>query len=111
LGAGSSLEAQYNLKGARPAGHYSVVVKGITNGADTNLRADVIWRRPGQPDQTLGSLAGVPQGVTDHAVPFVDNGFDAPAIDAHTGDALILKVTHVAGTRQFIAVFTGMTIP
>jgi hypothetical protein len=111
LGAGSSLEAQYALKGPRPAGHYSVLVKAITNAPDANVRADVIWRQPGQPDQVLGTLTGTSPGASDHAVPYVDDGFDGPAIAAKAGDVLVLKVTHIAGTRQLIAVFTSMTIP
>jgi hypothetical protein len=85
-----------------------VVARGYTSAADAELSADLIVRRAGQPDQSLGTLSSTPQAPSFFLKAYISGVINIPE---QTGDALVLHVTYLRGSAVFTVLETKLTIP
>lgn len=126
MGVGDSLEAQFPLRAAVPAGTWRIVGDGLVAGpiaVSATVRFDLLLRGPSDPGGGLRFLSFQNRFVRD---PSPERKFSAvrysasaegPRLEVNPGDRLVLRVTSVdaEGSASFIVngdgKLTGGEIP
>lgn len=97
MGVGDSQEARYELKGALPAGTWSLRITPVSRGP--TLHADVVLKRAGAAEQIVFSAdtnVGAGQALIEGSI---DVSMPAAAFVASCGDTLLVRVRLVAAPQ------------
>jgi hypothetical protein len=111
LRAGGSLQIFYKLPGSLPAGAYHIHADADTQSTDAKLHADLLYRKVGAADVTIGGIDSTPQPPGFHLQPWLDGTLNEPALSAQAGDGLVVRINYVTGTGDFTVIETSLTIP
>lgn len=85
---------------------------GFQPSGDATLHAELLWRRSGQPDQTLATADSMGMAGADGGIPGnIDTMLQVGATPAQCGDLLVLRVKMTAGTDGYIEFGATLSVP
>jgi hypothetical protein len=117
---GDSLEIPYRLRGSLPGGEYHVLVEAYERTFDGVLRVELGYRAGGS-DAGVGvdggsyriflSGVGHPPDPDGGSFTYFETKTTTGAITAACGDTMILRITAVSGSSDFIGVTPTVDLP